>query len=110
MRGEATIVRRHPYSHMAVLFRPLCWPRWLRRLAIVTAPLSVPCWVVVVLAAILIDVLVQLARVIAPLWNGRQRHLYRTDYFYGGYGRRDLPDTRLADSVPETALPGDGER
>lgn len=88
-----------PYRRSALLVRPLCWPRWIRRACLLLAPLSVPCWLVLVMLIPVGEGLVELGQLIAKLWNGQQRYLYRRDR----YAYDDLAGERPAEPAP--ALP-----
>ena len=96
------MARRRAYLRSAVLCRPLCWPIWVRRVVIVTAPLSVLGWVALVCAAFAIDSLAPVTYAFDKLWNGKRRRLYGGGYYgYGAY--RDDNRTKAERSAEESA-------
>lgn len=79
-------------SLVALLVRPLCWPRWLRRAALLLLPVAIAVWLLVIL---LVPLTIGLAKFVAKLWGGEQRHLHRTsDYSYPDYRSHDAKNTR----------------
>ncbi len=101
-------MRPRPYPLSALLIRPLCWPRWVRRAGLLVLPVSIPCWLFLLLLSPIADGLITLARGVAKIWNGEQRQLYRTDqYGYPGYGRaRRSGHAPSPDQVPPESLDG----
>ena len=86
-----------PYRFFALLVRPLCWPRWIRRASLLLLPLAVPCWLVLLMLVPVGEGLAELGGVIAKFWNGQQRYLYRRDR----YAYDDAPGT--AGDAPDSA-------
>lgn len=59
------------------LLRPLFWPRWLRRVALILFPLSLPCvlflFATMPIWTFIAKVLRKLGRGFHKIWNARQR-------------------------------------
>lgn len=74
-----------------------------------TFPVSVPCWVLAMLAAWAADALTSIAEGVGKLWNGKRRHLYRFDgYGYGYHSRRRSRGEKSRHStVSESAVPAE---
>jgi hypothetical protein len=97
-----------PYRLFALLVRPLCWPRWLRRVGLLLLPVSIPCWIALLLLAPFGEGLAGLARGIAKLWNGERRYLYRRDRYE--YYEKDAAETRVPVSRSLTPRPAGRSR
>lgn len=82
-----TIARRDNPARPPVnwyLLRPLFWPRWLRRAALICFPVSLPC-VLFLLATMPIwslvgNLLQRLGRGLDKIWNARQRTARHAPY------------------------------
>lgn len=68
------------------LFRPYYWPRWLRRAALVTLPLALPLWMLLVATVGLLELSRTMGRPIRDFWTAPRRR--RSPYY--GY----LPSSR----------------
>ena len=67
------------------LFRPFYWPRWLRRAALLTLPLALPLWLVVIVAVGLFEFARNVVRPIRDFWVAPRR---RRSSYYGYVPRR----------------------
>jgi len=63
-----------------VLFHPLSWSRWVRRTALLTAPLSLPLWIVAACLYAIAQIVRLSVTPFAAFWNSPRRR-------YGGYGQ-----------------------
>lgn len=100
------MARGRPYPCLAVLLRPLCWPIWVRRLAILAAPFSLPCWAALAIVAFLLDTLAPLGYALNKLWNGKQRRLYRADYY--SYTHPDRGSQNTLESASGSPIASEG--
>jgi hypothetical protein len=95
-------MRPRRLSLATLLIRPLCWPRWLRRVCLLSLPVSVPCWIALLILIPILDGAVQLVRGATRFWNGERRYLYRSDHY--GYPSSPLRQERryaaISDHVP----------
>lgn len=55
------------------LLRPLWWPRWLRRTALVTFPIAVPLWLTALILAGAALLLAEVSRPLGRYWNDPRR-------------------------------------
>jgi hypothetical protein len=62
----------------ALILKPTNWPRWLRRMFILTLPISVIVWTVLICLLVLVACLflafVQVSPWFAAMWRGEPRH------------------------------------
>lgn len=78
-----------------MLFHPLYWPRWLRRISILVAPVAIVGWLAVATIVLAVNLLAAIFGLISRLWNRPRR--YRQKYTRYGYGERE---TRNEDGPP----------
>jgi membrane protein implicated in regulation of membrane protease activity len=55
------------------LLRPLWWPRWLRRVALVMFPIAVPLWLAILVLAGAALLLAAVSRPLRRFWNDPRR-------------------------------------
>lgn len=78
------------------LWHPMSWPRWMRRIFMLSLPLALSVWVAFNLIAALGAALRDIGGFLDKYWNGKPRryHRYRKEYGYlrerrGGAPRSD---------------------
>lgn len=78
---------RHALTFLSRLWRPMTWPRWVRRAFVLLLPLALPIWILLNLASVFNDALRAMIGPLATFWNGRQRYYHRYGENYHYYNR-----------------------
>jgi hypothetical protein len=63
------------------IMRPRCWPRWVRRVFLLTLPVSIACWLGLAVLVALVMAIRGGWHPIRDFWNASRRHRYS----YSGY-------------------------
>ena len=96
-----------------LLFRPLYWPRWVRRAGMVLFPFSIVVWALIACGAVAAATIMSFGSALDTLWNGHRRYRYRYDsYSYAASPARHrhinlAPRTGEPDPVPTEPGVGD---
>ena len=77
-----------PGRMAAALFRPKTWPRWVRRIFLLTIPVAAPTWAGLVFLMIGLAVAQGVWRPIRDFWSAPRQYHYRYGHFgYHPYSR-----------------------
>lgn len=86
-----------------VLTRPMCWPRWLRRLFLLMLPISAIVWLSLGVGTVMCLALWKLLSPILRFWNAPRRRYY-SPYGYPYPRRSRLPGK---ESVSQALAPAE---
>jgi hypothetical protein len=90
---------RHAPTFLFRLWRPMSWPRRIRRAFLLLLPLALPIWALLNLASVSGAFLRALGRLMGKYWNGPQRRYRRYGSYYGHVRDRRRGSSRSADDV-----------
>ena len=93
-------------SFWAQLVRPFTWARWVRRLVLITFPISIPCIAALVVVVPILATFNALVRVLDQLWNRERRIIYRSEH-YSDYSPRSR--SPAAGLIPRRKVVADQE-
>jgi hypothetical protein len=66
---------------LAPVLHPRCWPRWVRRLFVLTLPIALPLWMVAALLLAVLSCLGEIAQPLHRFWSAPQRYRYSYSYY-----------------------------